>query len=108
MDQLHLVVPHRVDARLVLEDVEAHRLGERPALSDRDDVSLLHVLPAGRAVHRHVLVALLEPWFKNTHKAHTPTNRVEGKKQRQRIERRFFRERGTSSKNVWASQRKGR
>lgn len=53
---------HRVDARLVLEDVEAHRLGQRPALSDGDDVSLLYVLPAGRAVHRHVLVALLEPF----------------------------------------------
>lgn len=53
--------PYRVDARFVFEHVEAHSLRQRPALSDRDDVPLLHVLPAGRAVHRHVLVALLEP-----------------------------------------------
>ena len=45
----------------MLEDVEAHRLGQRPALSDGDDVSLLYVLPARCAVHCHVLVALLEP-----------------------------------------------
>ena len=55
-----VVLSHRVDARLVLEHVEAHGFGKGSALSDGDDVSLLHVLPAGRAVHRHVFVALLE------------------------------------------------
>lgn len=54
-------VSYRVDARLVLKYVEAHGLRQGPALSDGDDVSLLYVLPARRAVHRHVLVALLEP-----------------------------------------------
>lgn len=47
----------------MLEHVEAHSLGQGSALPDRHDVSLLHVLPARRAVHRHVLVALLEPFY---------------------------------------------
>lgn len=50
---------HRVDARRVLKDIETHSLGERTALPNGHDVPLLHVLPAGRAVHRHVLVSLL-------------------------------------------------
>lgn len=60
---------HRVDACLVLEDVEAHGLRQGPALSDGNNVSLLHILPAGRAVHRHVLVALLKPALKTTKRA---------------------------------------
>uniref|UniRef100_A0A5F9CFM9 Protein dpy-30 homolog n=1 Tax=Oryctolagus cuniculus TaxID=9986 RepID=A0A5F9CFM9_RABIT len=43
-----------------LEHVEAHGLAERPALAHRDDVADLDVPEAGRQVHRHVLVALLE------------------------------------------------
>mmetsp|Transcript_122297 Transcript_122297/g.391106 ORF Transcript_122297/g.391106 Transcript_122297/m.391106 type:complete len:223 (+) Transcript_122297:25-693(+) len=44
---------------LDLEHVEAHRLRERPALADGDDVSLLR-LEGRRAVGGHVGVALLE------------------------------------------------
>lgn len=66
-------VSYRVDARLVLEHVEAHGLRQGSALSDGDDVSLLNVLPARRAVRRHVLVALLEPAHDTSTFAYTLT-----------------------------------
>ena len=43
-----------------LEDVEVHGLAQGPALAHRDDVADLDVPEAGRKVHGHVLVALLE------------------------------------------------
>lgn len=46
-----------------------HSLGERAALSNGHDVPLLHVLPAGRAVHRHVLVSLLVTSLKDEDRA---------------------------------------
>ena len=44
-----------------LEGVELDSLAEGPALSDCQDVAGSHVPEAGRQVHRHVLVPLLEP-----------------------------------------------
>eukprot|EP00966_Prymnesium_polylepis_P190690 4419451-Prymnesium_polylepis.1 len=43
-----------------LEHVEAHRLGQRPALPSQDLITLLHT-EGRRHVHGRVLVALLEP-----------------------------------------------
>jgi len=42
------------------DDVEADGLGERAALADRHDITNLDT-ESGRAVHRHSLMALLEP-----------------------------------------------
>lgn len=61
ISSFHSLPSHRVDASLVLEHVKAHGLRQGSALSNRHDVSLLHVLPARRAVNGHVRVALLEP-----------------------------------------------
>merc|ERR1719361_1544349 len=44
-----------------LQSVEFHRLGQRPALSNSDDISELDISEAGREMDRHVLVSLLEP-----------------------------------------------
>ena len=43
-----------------LEDVEVHGLAQGPALAHRDAVANLDIPEAGRKVHGHVLVALLE------------------------------------------------
>ena len=60
-DAEHLLdVDGLVDGGEVLDDVEAHRLGERSALADGHDVALAHVLKGGRHVHRHVAVLLRE------------------------------------------------
>lgn len=45
---------------LLAEHVEADSLGEGTALTDGDDITGADA-EGGRAVHRHVLVALLEP-----------------------------------------------
>lgn len=45
----------------MLENVEADGLRQGSALSDGHNVAFFHVLPAGRAVHGHVLVPLLKP-----------------------------------------------
>merc|ERR550532_262972 len=44
-----------------LQSVELDRLGQRPTLSDSDDISELDISEAGREMDRHVLVSLLEP-----------------------------------------------
>lgn len=44
----------------VLQHVELDGLGKRSALSDGDEVSLLHVEEGGRAVDGHIRVALLK------------------------------------------------
>ena len=43
-----------------LEDVEVHGLAQGPVLAHRDAVANLDIPEAGRKVHGHVLVALLE------------------------------------------------
>lgn len=60
-DAEHLLdVDGLVDGGEVLNDVEAHGLGEGSALADGHDVTLLHVGEGGGDVHGHVAMLLRE------------------------------------------------
>lgn len=97
----------------MLEHVEAHGLGQGPALPDGDDVTLLDVLPAGSAVHRHVLVALLEPLVcmigKVTRGARSAdaTNHKEQTKKNTPIAQRVFEETNTTDTNDTGGKGRG-